>query len=52
MGTNEDIPSQWDGALYSLRVGANPAQVFALADTETSSFVPDTGSSTFGAITL
>jgi hypothetical protein len=51
MGTIEDLPTQWDGALYSFRVGANPAQVFALADTETSSFVPDSGSSTFDSTT-
>lgn len=30
--TNERIPSQYDAALYSLQVGANPAQVFELAD--------------------
>ena len=31
--TNEELPTQWDAALYSLQVGTNAAQVFELADT-------------------
>jgi len=37
--TNEEIPSQYDAALYSLQVGTNQAQVFELADTTQSSVV-------------
>lgn len=31
--TNEGVPTQWDAALYSVRVGSNPATVYELADT-------------------
>lgn len=31
--TSEVVPTQWDAALYSWRVGANPATVTELADT-------------------
>jgi hypothetical protein len=37
--TNEDIPTDFDAALYSLKVGSNPASVFELADTSETGLV-------------
>lgn len=51
--TNEEIPTQWDAALYSLQSGSNPAQVFELADTTQSSVltVAGTGANPFAIMT-
>lgn len=37
--TNEEIPTDYDAALYTLRAGSSPAQAFELADTSQSSVV-------------
>ena len=49
--TNEDIPTRFDAAAYSLRVGSNPAQVFELADTNTATVGPAGAGSPFASMT-
>jgi len=51
--TNEDIPTRFDAAAYTFRVGNNPAQVFELADTNSAGVVnqPAGAGSPFTAMT-
>jgi hypothetical protein len=51
--TNEEIPSPYDAALYSLRFGSNQANVYELADTTETGLVDEDpgGASNFAAMT-